>query len=114
MLWFLVPWIGFTFYSGEISNYYFVMSLPVIIYILAYLTEWVYSRKYLPIKILIVLFWIYFFVINMNLFSKNPLPYEFSLQYYKEVVRKSIREDKKIEFQEGVPQAYLYYIYTKK
>lgn len=113
-LWFLIPWLGFSLYSGEISNYYFSLTLPIAIIILAYLSVRLFLTRFLFLKILIVFFWVYYSIINISMFFNNVLPEEYRLTHYRKIVSNAIRKGHLIEFQEGVPQSYIYYISTRK
>ena len=109
-LWFLIPWLIFSVYSGEISNYYFSINLPIALIIIAFLTWQIFKIKGIAFKILITGFWLYFALINVqNFFNTHPL----GLRLQKEAVQKAIKAGQKIEFKQGAPQSYLYYIYTR-
>ena len=75
VLWFFIPWLVFTAYSGEITNYYFYMTRPVILIILAYLTYRLISlHSYkVIITLLVIIFWGYFSFTNLvSFFQENP------------------------------------------
>jgi len=111
ILWFLVPWLAFSVYSGEISNYYFSINLPTALIIVAFLTWQILEMKIIPLKILMVIFWCYFTIANIQSFFKiHPQ----GLKAQKQRVLEAISRGEKIEFKQGVPESYLYYIYTRK
>ncbi len=73
VLWFFIPWLVFTAYSGEISNYYFYMTRPVILMMLAYFTYRLLFTQQLIIIIFVVIFWGYFSYSNLiTFFQENP------------------------------------------
>jgi len=111
ILWFLVPWLVFSVYSGEISNYYFSINLPIALITVSFLTWQILEMKIIPLKILVVIFWSYFAIVNIQSFFKiHPQ----GLKVQKQKVLEAISRGEKIEFKQGVPESYLYYIYTRK
>lgn len=111
-LWFLIPWVVLSTYKGEISDYYFIVSRYISIGILAYLINFLFEIKNMIIKILI------FFIISiyaysnlLNFFSDNG---DGGIKQKREIVDKAIKEGRSIDFQEGVPESYIYYVYTLK
>jgi len=65
-LWFLIPWISLSTFRGEITNYYFYMTRPMVLLVLAYLTHRVFMINNLFPKVAIVLFWTYFTATNIQ------------------------------------------------
>jgi len=111
LLWFLVPWLVFSVYSGEISNYYFSINLPIALMVIAFLSWQIFKIKRVLPKILIVSLWLYFAAVNVqNFFTTHPQ----GLKVQKQKVLEVISRGEKIEFKQGVPESYLYYIYTRK
>lgn len=53
-LWYLVPWVVFSTYKGEISDYYFSINRYVGIAILAYLLNFVFERKQIVLKVAVL------------------------------------------------------------
>lgn len=110
VLWFLIPWIIFSTYSGEISDYYFSINKFIALFIIAYIFTKIFEIKNILPKIVLSFFLIYYAVFNITSFlSSNGSDY----QERKQKVLKAVKEGKKIQFQEGVPESYLYYIYTR-
>jgi len=107
-LWFLVPWIVFTTYSGEISDYYFSLQSYVAVMILAYGTVRAWDLKYIAAKILMSAFWFYWIVANVQVFfNTNPG----NLTENRTVAKTASTTARIIPFTEGDPQSYLYYYY---
>ena len=110
VLWFLVPWVVLSTYSGEISDYYFAINsfvgLLAISYLLVRVFEFRKGILIVPVSLLLVLF--SFFNIQ-NFFTLHQA----NLYEKRQKVEKAVRERRKIEFTEGVPESYLYYIYTR-
>lgn len=110
LLWFIIPWFVFSTYSGEITNYYFYVTRPIVIIIYSYISFWILSQKNLIFKICIALFWIYFLQININKFFSE------SKSDYQENIKRTMDVIKKGEFKkpyENIPESYLYYYFTE-
>ncbi|HVT01002.1 MAG TPA: glycosyltransferase family 39 protein [Patescibacteria group bacterium] len=105
-LWFMVPWIIFTVYSGEMSDYYFAFNRFIALMIIAYILYSVFIQNLLT-KIGISIFLVIFCVLNLI----NFLPYkDVGLKKrYEENVMPAVSANRRIEFQVGVPESYLYY-----
>lgn len=110
-LWFMIPWLVFSVYSGEISDYYFSVNLPIVLMILAFLSWQIFKSRWLIFKILISGFWLYFAFVNIESFFKAKPQ---GLKVQKQRILETIKRGEKIEFKQGAPESYLYYIYTRK
>lgn len=53
-IWILVPWIVFSTYKGEISNYYFYTTRPIALIVFSFLIYTVYSMKMLTVRVLVI------------------------------------------------------------
>ncbi len=106
-LWFIVPWIVFTTYSGEITDYYFSLTIPIAVMIIAYLSDMLLQNKFLMIRVLTAAFWIFYAVTNLYIFwnAKNP-----TLPIARKNVQQAIQRGETIDFKAGNPEAYLYYV----
>ena len=113
VLWILVPWLVFTVYSGEISDYYFNIQLYLAILLFGYLTYWLWETKYVILRFATGIFWLYFAVTNIQLFFGGI---HGNLIENKAKVQQSVDRGQLINFTEGDPQSYLdfYYLYTQK
>ncbi|PIU02411.1 hypothetical protein COT66_00425 [Candidatus Shapirobacteria bacterium CG09_land_8_20_14_0_10_49_15] len=110
-LWFLVPWLVFSVYSGEISSYYFSLTRPLVLIALAYLTWRLFCLKGWWLKASLIGFWLFYCFANVQSFLN--LKYE-GLDFQRVKVKEVIRKGEVIEFKEGHPESYLYYFYTRK
>ncbi|OGK30450.1 hypothetical protein A3F29_00400 [Candidatus Roizmanbacteria bacterium RIFCSPHIGHO2_12_FULL_33_9] len=109
-VWFLVPWITFSTYRGEISDYYFSLTVPMALLICTYLTIEIFKIKNYLTKLIFIIFWSYFIVFNFNIFMKSRIE---GLDYHKKIVKEDIRNGRVVDFVEGNPQSYIYYYYTE-
>jgi hypothetical protein len=109
LLWILVPWIVFTTYSGEISDYYFNIQLYLAIIIFGYLTYWIWETKHIVLRVAIGLFWLYFAITNVQIFLKTD---HGNLVEDKVKVQQSVASGHLINFTEGDPQSYLDFYYS--
>lgn len=107
-LWFLVPWLIFATYSGEISDYYFSLQTYIAVILLAYLSVQIWNSKYVIAKVIIGACWIYWVITNIqSFFNTNPgnLPKD------RVAALNASMTSRIIPFTEGDPQSYLYYYY---
>ncbi len=111
-LWFLIPWLVFAVYSGEITDYYFSSTRPIVIMILAYITVRIFFIRNMLPKIILIIFWTSYTVINIqNFFALEDRQ---NLKVQKMKVKSVIQNGGYIDFVHGSADSYLYYIYTKK
>jgi 4-amino-4-deoxy-L-arabinose transferase-like glycosyltransferase len=107
-VWLIVPWLAFTAYSGEITDYYFSSFRYIAIMMCAYLLSRAIKGFWLA-RILAVVFLGYYAYSTLSLYSINPGNMIPTKQY----VRRMIEDGKEIPFVEGKLDSYLYYVYTK-
>lgn len=112
-LWIVVPWVVFSTYKGEISDYYFSSQLYIAVIVFAYITVWLWARKHMVLRGAIVLFWAYWTVVNIQEFYKMP---EGHLTPGRVKALETIQRGQEIHFTEGDPQSYFgwYYLYIQK
>lgn len=110
VLWFLIPWLVFSVYKGEISNYYFSMTRPITIMILGYFVVWVYTKKNIFAKVSVIFLMALYTLINSYAFFT---PVYRPLAYHRERVLQRIQNGEKIEFSQFDPEAFIYYVYTQ-
>lgn len=109
VLWFLVPLLVFTTYAGEISNYYFSVNRFVALLIISYFFARIWIIKNIIPKAIVLIILIYFAIINVGYFL-NYID-DNSLSGSEKRVQKEIKQSKKVSFQQGVPDSYLYWYY---
>lgn len=107
-LWFLVPWFTLSLYSGEITDYYFLIGRPIVILILSYFLYRLITNPLPMLKIIAVLVLVGYAYININKFLVFE---QRGLSWYKKDTLRKIEVGEKISFHEGSPDSYLYYIY---
>jgi len=107
-LWFVVPAFGYSFYGGSTSEYYMLMNSVLVIYIVIYIQNRLIQLRFRPLFFLLVIFWASFtYFQTKDLWVKDDTD---GLKKQKEEVRQRIRENNKINFNEGDIQAYLWQI----
>lgn len=107
-LWLLVPLILLSAYKGEISDYYFALTRPLVVAVYAYITVECIKMRYMWLTILLGMFWLYFVFYNVHDFSAiNDTGYLKERSY----VRNYVKIAGYIGFSEGDPDSYLYYVY---
>lgn len=111
VLWIVVPWIVYSTYSGELTDYYFSFPRDIAIASLAYITVFVFQQKQLIYKIIPILLWgayaIYGFFFFLNMSDGNLLGTEMS-------VKQAIKNGEYIPFKDHKADSYLYYVYTRR
>lgn len=110
-LWFIVPAFGYSFYGGTTSEYYMLMNSVLVIYILVYLQKKLLKIKFKPLIYFLIIFWGCFtYFQTKGLWIKSG---DGGLVKQKEHVRGRIRQNNKIEFNEGNIDAYLWQIWVE-
>jgi 4-amino-4-deoxy-L-arabinose transferase-like glycosyltransferase len=110
-LWFMVPWLIFATYRGEISDYYFSINRFVALFIISYFIYRIWNIKNILPKILVIILFAYLIVVNFGKFISYKD--NASLVKKEEEVLKKIKIGEEIKFQQGVPESYIYY-YLKR
>ena len=110
-LWFLVPWFIFSLYSGEISDYYFLISRPIVVLILSYFIYRLMIHPLASVKAIVIIVLIGYLVVNFNEFLRTKRG---SLVGHRHTTLTKIKNNEKIEFKQGSPESYLYYIYKER
>jgi len=67
-LWFLIPWLVMSTYSGELTDYYFSLPRDIVIAICAYLTVFMLRQKRIIFKIAPLFFWIIYALLSLQTF----------------------------------------------
>ena len=109
ILWILVPWVVMTVYSGEISDYYFMSTLPIAIMSTAFLFSYVsVARVGLLVGICMLSIYATANIQKFWMTNSGELP----RARLKAV--SAVREGNPIEFNEGDPASYLYDLYRNR
>ncbi len=110
-LWFMVPWLIFTTYGGEISDYYFIVNKFLVLVILSYFIYLVWNIRFIAVKAFVIVFFVLYCYTN----TVNFLPHIDTGSFYKRETTaiKAVEQGKRIEFQVGVPESYLYWYYMR-
>jgi 4-amino-4-deoxy-L-arabinose transferase-like glycosyltransferase len=109
-LWILIPWISFSMYNGELTDYYFSLPRNLGIAMIAFLLVSLYQRKTLLSKLAVVFLLVFFATYNLLLFTKiEPGNY----LGIKQSAQDAIKMNKKIKFKDRDPLYYIYYVETK-
>lgn len=111
-LWFIVPLIGFTLYSGPISDYYFFYQVPFVLMIITYILTRAIKLYFPKILILFAVFWS-IYVLN-NLQTIINIPRDRGLSSQKEQLKQDVEEGLVLPYEEGSIRSYLYEFLTDK
>ncbi len=109
--WFVIPLIFFTIYAGPISDYYFLLQLPLVILIIIFLQQKLLqiSPKFL---LLLTIIWIFYAYTNTKEFWIKPTGGGLNRQ--KQEAAERVRSGNPILFHEGEIKSYLYVIWTEE
>lgn len=111
LLWFLIPWIIFTTYNGQITDYYFSVNRFIGLIVIAYLLMKLVASKKLLISAVFVIFISYYAFFNFNRFISYK---RVGLKNYRAIVKYDISIAKEVKYEFGNPYSYLYWFYTRK
>jgi 4-amino-4-deoxy-L-arabinose transferase-like glycosyltransferase len=113
ILWVGIPWLVFATYKGEISDYYFILHLYIFVSLLGFITHWIWERKHLLLRVLVVTFWFYYALTNTQEFLKTS---DGTLPKNLQIVRDAVGREEEIQFFHGEAKSYIYYyfMYTQK
>jgi 4-amino-4-deoxy-L-arabinose transferase-like glycosyltransferase len=108
VLFFLIPWLAFSTYKGEISDYYFSINRFIALFIVSYLFLKMLFFKNWVLRTIILGFFIYYSYLNLN----EIINYRYDLDglsYKMKKVTSNIKVGQKIGFTEGNSESYIYY-----
>lgn len=108
-IWLLVPWIAFTVYNGEISDYYFSSFRYIAILMIAYVLSIMISKSFYS-RLIAIAFLFYFVTNSWNLYTN---PAYGNLNATTQLIKHSVTNGKEVPFVEGSLKSYLYYMYTE-
>lgn len=107
LIFYLIPWVVFSTYRGEISDYYFSINRFIALLVVAYLFSKVLFAKKLLVNIIAIIFIIYYSYLNLSLIISYKD--EGGLRKRFKNVQEYVDSGRRVEFQEGVPETYIYY-----
>ncbi len=112
VLWFMVPWLVFTVYSGEISDYYFITNKFIAVLIISFFINLLWNKRHILSKIVVLVFLLVYCFFGISAY----LPYkdEGNLVIKTQNAQKAVDEGRRIEFQVGVSESYIYYYLMKQ
>jgi len=111
VLWIFVPWIIFSTYSGELTNYYFKMTMPVALISISYLMVKFFELRKILITFPIIAFLVYYAFVGTSKFLEAN---HNGLEFYRERTMDRINAGEKIKFHMGVPDSYIYYVEVER
>lgn len=112
LVFFFIPWLALSTYKGEISDYYFYINRFIALLVLSYLLSKLLFAKRLLIKVIIITLLAYYSYQNLNyIINYND---EGGLAKRFEKVRPYVESGSRLEFQQGVPESYIYYYLMRK
>jgi 4-amino-4-deoxy-L-arabinose transferase-like glycosyltransferase len=111
LLWFIIPALAFTAYGGPLSEYYFLYTVPMVLYILVYLQAKILKTKFKHIALLgFSIFWIFYAWQNTSHMWIKPT--SGGLDSIREETRSLIEQNRKVQFGIGDIKSYLYQIWA--
>ncbi len=112
LVFFIAPWFVFAMYRGEISDYYFSINRLIALLIVSYLIAKLLFIKNLIAKIAVFIFIIYYSYLNLSIIINYKDGGALKKRFDK--VRPYIKSGRKVEFQEGIPESYIYYYLMRR
>ncbi len=106
-LWFLVPWIGLSGYSGELTSYYFTLPRNIAIAMIAYILAYAY-RHGRPGSILAGVALALFAVFNFRVYWIQSDGNFYAVR--QDAVR-AVRTSRAVEFRDHDPMVYEWHVY---
>jgi len=110
-VWIIIPWFAFGTYNGEITNYYFSITRPVVLLTLGYLIYRVINLKKIAGYSFVAIVTCWYMYVNLTQFFELR---SVGLSHYKESVREKIKKGQVVQFSQGDPESYLYFIYKER
>jgi 4-amino-4-deoxy-L-arabinose transferase-like glycosyltransferase len=117
LVWMMLPWIvgpliGFTLYSGPISDYYFLITFPGALFLIIYFQDTLLKlNKKIVLPILICIWLAYTYFNTKDLWIK---PNSGGLAQQKDEVRADMKIAKSYVYGEGDIKSYLYIIWSEE
>lgn len=111
-LWFIIPWVGFTLYSGPTSEYYYLYQVPMVLFMFVYIQKKLLRIHKPSVLIILIIFWSFYIFENVK---GNIIKPEYGgLMKQKDETREGIQDGKKYKYNEGDIKSYLYEIWVKE
>lgn len=111
-LWILIPWIVFTIYKGEITNYYFFINRFIAIMTVAYISWWLTSKNKLLLTIALIVLWGFYAFTNVRTYYALKKNNEFPR--IMDYVEHAQQKGDVIPYEDGNLRPFLYYIWRWK
>lgn len=108
-LWIVIPWIILSTYSGELTDYYFLLPRNIAIVTVAFLLSQVYKSKSTIVKALVVTLLSGYAIYNVTLFFALPVGNYRGIQAS---VLNAVKTNIPIAFKNRDPLSYMYYVYV--
>ena len=112
LLWIIIPWFVMATYKGEISDYYFAITQPIAVIALSYISYCIIRLPYYVSGSVLCMFGVFWAFQNIQQFL--DISHSSKMPEYRETAKKAVRDGKKIEFSELVPEPYLYEMYLDR
>lgn len=110
-IWFIIPYISFSIYSGPITDYYFVFQAPLVIYMMLYLVRKLFAvHKQYAIVALVILLLGYTYINTKDLWIK---PTSGGYMKQRDEAWQRFKAGDIIPFQEGVIGSYLHAVWRE-
>jgi hypothetical protein len=103
--WLILPWWGFTLYSGPTSDYYYLINLPIAFYIILYLQNELIKLKPKVVIPILVILWLSYIHYNTQEFLIKPK--QGGLEQTKQEVQLALKESRTFSYNEGDIKPYL-------
>ncbi len=111
-IWFLVPLLIMSVYSGEISNYYFATTRTIAVITTSYVIVALFQNKHKIIQIVIIFLCVVFIGKNIEQFFRVPT--NGGLNNVRSQVKDAVSQGVIIPFAEGDSKSYFYYLYGER
>jgi 4-amino-4-deoxy-L-arabinose transferase-like glycosyltransferase len=107
--WFIVPVVGFTLFKGGISDYYFLLHMPLVIYMFVYLMYRLVKLNKPVFLSLLTVFGLYYAFYNIQ--TLRELPSNKGIDHQRTAAHEQITKYGAISYSEGDIKAYFYQIW---
>lgn len=112
LLWFIIPWLVLSVYSGEISDYYYSANRFIALLVISYLISRLIQIRNIIVKATVMILLIFYMSFNLQRFFLSTVVD--NLKDKANSAQKIINEGGEVGFYEGAPDSYLYYYYMRE